>query len=188
MIKGFSQGKQESIDQAETFARDAKEAAGEMVITEEMEAKASAAKAPVQTLIEEFKANPEGFRKDAELLENVKSLAAVAMGYNSKFQQEQIKKGGKGVSQDEFTSFVGNQIPILKAKYDKEKHGADFSTYVTATFRRKMGDMLRRAGITEDQYKGVRIEDLKDKGTEIADTNEAYSEAEYTGVQKILFL
>ena len=184
MIRGFAEGKKESIDQAEAFARDAKEAAGEMVTTEEMEAKASAAKAPVQTLIEEFKANPEGFRKDAELLENVKSLAAVAMGYNSKFQQEQIKKGGKGVSQDEFTSFVGNQIPILKKRYDKEKNGADFSTYVTATFRRKMGDMLRRAGITEDQYKGISIEELKDRGTEIADTNEAYSEAEYTGVQK----
>ena len=184
MIKGFSEGRQENIDQAEAFARDAKESAGEMVITEAMNAKASAAKKEAQQLIEEFKENPEGFKKDAELLANVESLAAVAMGYNSKFQQEQIQKGGKGVSQDEFKSFVGKFYKIVRKRYDKEKHGANFSTYVTATFRRKMGDMLRGAGITEDQYKGISLEELKDKGTEIADTSEGYSESEFKGVQK----
>ena len=172
LFRDLSTNKEKFREESEDLANAAAEARGEMVITEEMKGKASAAKAPVQTLIEEYKANPEGFRKDAQLLENVKSLAAVAMGYNSKFQQEQIKKGGKGVSQDEFTSFVGNQIPILKKRYDKEKNGADFSTYVTATFRRKMGDMLRRAGITEDQYKGVSIQELQKKGIDIAEVVE----------------
>ena len=166
MLRGFAQGEEVFIAQAEAFARDSKELKGEIVPSKEVAAAASAAQKPAQTLIEEYKNDPENFKNDAELRKNIHSLAAAAMGYNLKQQQEFISKGGKGISQEQFESFVDKFIPILKKRYDKEKHGTNFSTYVTNTYKRKWGDMLKEHGITEDQYKNISIEQMREKGIE----------------------
>jgi len=166
MLRGFAEGKQGFIDQAQAFAIESKKLKGEITPSKEVAAAASAAQKPAQTLIEEYKNDPENFKNDAELRKNIHSLAAAAMGYNLKQQQEHISKGGKGINQEEFESFVDKFIPILKKRYDKEKHGTNFSTYVTNTYKRKWGDMLKEHGITEDQYKNISIEQMREKGLE----------------------